>query len=357
MSDHAVIPASGAGSADLNGERHRASHLRVFQAAVQIAIAIGLLAWLIRSGALRWPVLSRLFASPGFVAIAMLLVIGNYLFLTLRLMSIVRASGGRLAWATAMRFTITAAFAGWLIPGGLGSDMTKAYLLGHGFDGDVSRGIGVALLDRLLGLAALLVLAVCGQLATLDAMLRIPTLRSLFGVCVAATVGFSLLFSIGLVCSGRIGERMADDRCRRGGIAGVVFRVFAALAATARRPGLLGVGFVWSLCAQASVVGAAIVVCFGLTGAAPNATTCALVPVGLVANALPLSPGGLGVGEAVFDSLFAMAGTAGGAEIALSWRALAVVGSLPGLWFMIRWLRRRDEGMPSRSGTLPASGS
>lgn len=329
----------------------------MFQAAVQITVAVGMMAWLIRSGALRWPVLSRLTASPGYVAIAMVCVVGNYVFLSFRLMAIVRASGGRLAWMAAMRFTLAAAFAGWLIPGGLGADMTKAYLLGRGFDGDVSRGIGVAVLDRMLGLAALIALAVCGQLAAFESVWQMPALRGLFVVCVALLVAFATLFAVGIGFPEQMRERMAVNGRLRGGVGGVLFRIISALAATGRRPGLLGLSFVLSLCAQASIVGAAIVVCVGLTGSAPNVTTCALTPVGLAANALPLSPGGLGVGEAAFESLFAMAGTAGGAEIALSWRALAVVGSLPGLWFMIRWMRRRDDGQWGRCVASPVSGA
>ncbi|HPF37657.1 MAG TPA: lysylphosphatidylglycerol synthase transmembrane domain-containing protein [Phycisphaerae bacterium] len=318
----------------------RTALARGLRSAAQIAVATVLMAWLIRSGALRWPALAKLFDAPRIVAVAMFCVIANYVFLAMRLSSIVRAAGGRLSRPDAMRFTMAAAFAGWLIPGGLGSDLAKAYLLGRGFDGDVSKGIGVALVDRLLGLAALMALAVGGMLATLDRIRQTPALMGLLVACVAILIGFAAMFVVAFALARR-NDAHAPPRDVTGGIMGVVKRVTSAIGATARRPSGMAMGFFWSLCAQASIVGAAVVVCVGLTGATPSLTTCALVPVGFVANALPLAPGGLGVGEAVFDTLFAMAGTAGGAEIALSWRALAVIGSLPGLWFLIRWARRR----------------
>ena len=55
---------------------------------------------------------------------------------------------------------------------------------------------------------------------------------------------------------------------------------------------------------------------------------------------MPLTPGGLGVGEAVFDHLFALAGLAGGAETMLGWRVLMVGVSLLGLVFYLQGDRR-----------------
>jgi glycosyltransferase 2 family protein len=66
----------------------------------------------------------------------------------------------------------------------------------------------------------------------------------------------------------------------------------------------------------------------------PNAqplTVCLLALLGMVANALPITPGGLGVGEAAFEGLFRMVGYSGGARMILAWRvgmlALCFLGS------------------------------
>jgi uncharacterized membrane protein YbhN (UPF0104 family) len=55
----------------------------------------------------------------------------------------------------------------------------------------------------------------------------------------------------------------------------------------------------------------------------PNAqplTVCLLALLGLLANALPITPGGLGVGEAAFEGLFRTVGYGGGARLILAWR-------------------------------------
>jgi uncharacterized membrane protein YbhN (UPF0104 family) len=55
----------------------------------------------------------------------------------------------------------------------------------------------------------------------------------------------------------------------------------------------------------------------------PNAqplTVSLLALLGLLANALPITPGGLGVGEAAFEGLFRSVGYGGGARLILAWR-------------------------------------
>ena len=61
-----------------------------------------------------------------------------------------------------------------------------------------------------------------------------------------------------------------------------------------------------------------------------------LIPLGFLVNALPLTPGGLGVGEVAFDKLFALAGLAGGVEALLAWRVLTTVIDISGLVFYLQ---------------------
>jgi uncharacterized membrane protein YbhN (UPF0104 family) len=60
-----------------------------------------------------------------------------------------------------------------------------------------------------------------------------------------------------------------------------------------------------------------------------------LIPFGFLANALPVTPGGLGVGEAAFDTLFHLAGFTGGAVALLGWRVMMMLIGLPGLLYYL----------------------
>jgi uncharacterized membrane protein YbhN (UPF0104 family) len=65
------------------------------------------------------------------------------------------------------------------------------------------------------------------------------------------------------------------------------------------------------------------VMCAAARAFMPNAqlgAVCLLALLGLVANALPITPGGLGVGEAAFEGLFRTVGYGGGARLILAWR-------------------------------------
>jgi uncharacterized membrane protein YbhN (UPF0104 family) len=54
---------------------------------------------------------------------------------------------------------------------------------------------------------------------------------------------------------------------------------------------------------------------------APSIVVSLLALLGLLANALPITPGGLGVGEAAFEGLFRSVGYAHGSQLILAWRA------------------------------------
>ncbi|MGH7551527.1 MAG: lysylphosphatidylglycerol synthase domain-containing protein, partial [Longimicrobiales bacterium] len=54
--------------------------------------------------------------------------------------------------------------------------------------------------------------------------------------------------------------------------------------------------------------------------ALPVLLTALLALMGMVANALPITPGGLGVGEAAFDQLFGVLGVTGAAALLIVWR-------------------------------------
>lgn len=70
---------------------------------------------------------------------------------------------------------------------------------------------------------------------------------------------------------------------------------------------------------------------------------CLLALLGFLANALPVTPGGLGVGEAAFEALFRIVGTAGGAQLMLGWRVGMLPVSVLGGFLYMRGRDRRNE--------------
>jgi uncharacterized membrane protein YbhN (UPF0104 family) len=63
---------------------------------------------------------------------------------------------------------------------------------------------------------------------------------------------------------------------------------------------------------------------------------CLVIPLVDLANNLPLTPGGLGVGESAYNALFHAVGLEGGAEALLSWRIWRAAVGLIGLALYLR---------------------
>jgi len=65
-----------------------------------------------------------------------------------------------------------------------------------------------------------------------------------------------------------------------------------------------------------------------------------VAPIGHLVNSLPLTPGGIGVGETAFNSLFKLTGMSGGAEALLCLRLWNVLVSSLGLVIYLLGMRR-----------------
>ncbi len=77
-----------------------------------------------------------------------------------------------------------------------------------------------------------------------------------------------------------------------------------------------------------------------------TSTLCLVAPLGHLINSLPLTPGGIGVGETAFNSLFALVGFRDGADALLCLRissllvgALGLLNYLFGMGRIVHWQR------------------
>jgi hypothetical protein len=95
-----------------------------------------------------------------------------------------------------------------------------------------------------------------------------------------------------------------------------------------------------SFLAHSLAVGAMMLVAVGMNPEGFAWAMALVMPLGFLANTIPLTPGGLGVGEAAFEQLFGLVRLDGGAEVLLAWRALMLGISLVGLVFYVRGRRQ-----------------
>jgi len=235
------------------------------------------------------------------------------------------------------------------LPGGTGGDMVKLYYLAQENKGKGVEVATVVLVDRAVALLALLVLIV--TLATLDwqLVLNLKTVQWLVG---AAALGiFSLALFSTLVWAQSHRMSLLTSRIPNW----VSFRnlfqrgVEAFLNFTDHKLSVMKVG-IWSFFGHMMLATMFIVSGSILIPEAAPLTTSLLALLGMLANALPITPGGLGIGEAAFEGLFLLDGYAGGAQLILAWRLgmlpLCLVGCLLYI-FMPQRKSLKDERKPS----------
>jgi uncharacterized membrane protein YbhN (UPF0104 family) len=208
----------------------------------------------------------------------------------------------------------------------------------------------VLLLDRAMGMLALMLwplLAVAFVPELLGSGSAIPGLLLVAAALSAVMiVGMLLSFStrlrhsalaeraFGTLPLGRYVERMVDTvqayRDHKRALAGAV---------------------AVSLLAHCLAVGSALLVAHAVVPNGVTGSMCVLIPLGFLANSIPVTPGGLGVGEAAFGKLFALAGLSGGAETLFGWRLLMIAIGMIGL---VVYLRGCERFVHAPAGSEPS---
>jgi glycosyltransferase 2 family protein len=237
-----------------------------------------------------------------------------------RLGYLFESQGMRLSFFQGYRVVAIGTLFNYCIPGGTGGDVMKLYYLASNNRG---RGIEVAallLVDRTVALFSLLFLIVV--LALLDG--RLVRAHSLISWLVAAAViGMLGLLAGGVVaCSARIrASGWYNYLLARLPLQRYLARIANALYSFRKQKMTLLKAASLSLVAHLAL--AAMFMAAGMVffPKAPGLSVSLLALLGLLANALPITPGGLGVGEAAFEGLFRSVGYPGGAQLIVVWRA------------------------------------
>ncbi|MBN2560819.1 MAG: flippase-like domain-containing protein [Phycisphaerae bacterium] len=321
-----------------------------------MALGLGVLAWLLFSGAIDWSAIGRLLTTRWVLPAAACLCLGNFTMTAWRLRVLMEAQDLRLPFASAFQLTVTAAFFSWCIPGGTGGDLVKMYFLGRWNPGKITEAVTITLWDRAIGLATFLMLALIAAAFVPSLVMSEPVVAGLLGTCAVALLVGAALLALALYTdwSQRWPLRTLEHLGRPGQ---TILRMFRVMHGYRRRPVALLSGVVLSLCAQACLLGTAFTLATVVTDSGARPIMLVLMPMGWVTNALPISPGGLGVGEAALEALFKLVGLSGGAAVSLSWRAVAMVMSLPGFWFYLRGRKAAPKaGHAAKAPGLPKSG-
>jgi len=325
---------------------------RLLFALARLGVGIALIVYLAKSGLINIRDLDRLFLAVWPLTLAALaLVLLHMVLIAWRLSLLFRPQGLRLRFVTSLRLTLVGLFFEMFTPGAAGGTVAKMFYAARENQGRRTQVATVVLFDRAIGIFSLLALPLLFASLFPRVVSGVHVLRAIL-IAYGAIASFLIaVFLAGL-------WRHSDTaRCIRSirypALSEILSRALETIGGYRRSPATLCSALALSLLANLSIVG---VIALGVLVVNPPSVAwrlCLIVPIGQLVNSLPLTPGGLGVGEVAFNTLFKLSGLSGGAEAVLCWRIWTALVSGIGLFFYLRGMQRSVVEADAPAGEDP----
>ena len=297
---------------------------------IRFALAALCLGLLYHFGLLQFDALVALYDRPAYVVISGLLLFTTIPLHALRWHLLLWCQGFRLPFRKTLEVVLVGIFFNTFLPGSHGGDIVRAGYVYHGARQQTGTLLLSILVDRLTGLAGLIGLGLVAQLA-LPSVIDYRITIFMIAFAAATIIGSSLLPMLGRLVAAileRLGSRAGDRVLRLSMQVDTAFRIYVKRADILLAAVLISV-------LQFAVIFIALVViarAFDFVTASPVTIVYAGV-ISLIANSVPLTPGGIGVGEAAFANAITLIDPSAigpYATVFLAFRALTLVLSLLG---------------------------
>ena len=314
---------------------------------LKVAVSVGLLAWLFRQvdAARLWAAVGS--ASWAWLGVAALLYFAMLFVSSWRWNTLLRAQGVALPLRTLVGSFLVATFFNNFLPSNIGGDVVR---IRDTAAAARSRTLAatVVLVDRGLGLLALVLIAALGATVSRAAMPALGAVEPWMlwaGLAIGGVISVQALRAPATITwlarpLRRLHADWVDER---------LARLTAALDRFANAPGAL----VWS--AGGAVVVQTLLVAFydavarGLHIPVSPWHLAVMVPVSFVVQMVPISVNGFGVREATFVAFFALAGLRAEAAMLLSFMGTAVIMAWSLAGACVHVARRAPDGRTSFS--------
>jgi len=311
---------------------------------LKFAFSFAVIAWLAKSGRFDLRQLKTLF-TPGLIAGCTGFTFVNLALCNERWLMLLRSQANSTSRAMAAKLSMIGMFFNFVIPGGVGGDFIKGYYIAReNHDARMHSVVSVAM-DRLIGLFTMLIMALIAMLVDWDLVQSHKELVGLFlflsSVFLAFCVFWAVIFSrrissapwlVGLLHKLPKGQELN--------------KLLSSLSTYSLRKDLLFKALLFSFLAQATTIAGFIFVGHSLGFEVSANTYFFVVPVGLMVTAIPLAPGGIGVGQAAFYYLFELilvdknlASTLGTSAIS-ALQIYQLLFGLSGAWFYVTMKKR-----------------
>lgn len=291
----------------LTVREHRLQHYVVLSA--KVVLAAVLLTYLVVQ-AQQHDSFERVLQQPkrwGLLAAAVGLLATLAALTFVRWYLLVRALGLKFKLNDAMRLGSLGYVLNLVSLGTVGGDLFKAILIAKDQPGRRTEAVATVVLDRVVGLYALLLVAAAAVLVS-DAANSGSAVAALgnaiLATAAAATAGLAVLL-VPMVTS----ERTESQLLRMPLVGETAARLLAAIRIYRRQPRVVVVAIGISVAVHVLLTMVVLCVARGLPGAVPGVVDhFILVPLANVAGSIPITPSGLGTFELAMDTLYRLLG-------------------------------------------------
>lgn len=222
-----------------------------------------------------------------------------------------------------------------ILPGSVGGDFFRLYFVFKKFPAQKSNTLLSIFVDRVIGLLGILVIACVVAPFYMHAFRSNTPMLYLISISITACVacGFIFILVMSLLADETIVK--IQNRLSKMKYSGHVLSFLEAIYIYRNAKMVIFESLLVSIATQMILLIVVFITSYtmGLQALPLGVYMLALV-IGQIANLVPLTPGGLGVGEAAFANVILMLhpGAAGYATVFFAWRLLSTVAYIPGVF-------------------------
>ena len=283
----------------------------------KLALVIGILHYLISSDRLNLERLFLLKDSPDLlILIIFVLIVLVVPLAALRWWLLLRALGLQISPRRTLLLTWIGNFFNSTLPGAVTGDFVKGYYIIKTYaEGSRTNAFMTLLIDRFVGLFGLIVVSFFSLIGNLSIFLENPRLHGLIWmICLsflATTCFYSLViwpFHNGTDPFLEFFERLPAKK--------LTIKIYLSFKSYQNQKPILLATLLIAILIHCLVAFLFWKITHLLSSTEIGlGTQLFLMPIGLISTAIPIAPGGIGVGHVAFESLYQLVGIAGGADI------------------------------------------
>lgn len=307
---------------------------------LKLAFAFGLVYWMIAAGKLDLKELKVIIHQPFVLSYIILLWTICFLLLgCARWYVLLRGVGLKVEFFRALQMHAIGFFFNSAMPGAVGGDIIKAvYVMRDNNTQSKTSALLTVLLDRIMGILGIFMIGGIAMAFDLMKLWNNPLTKP------AVIFVYALLFSL-LAFFATVFIPFKEGRDpflwilnRKVPGFSIFKKIYLALRCYHHRPRALFTALLISIAIQIPAMCLFYLLTVTMTGQHPDIGSLAtILPIGILTTALPIAPGGIGVGHVAFDKLYELIGLTGGANIfnvyCLSIIALNMLGMIPYVFF------------------------